>query len=113
VIALVLPRIRMRLTFALTITLGLHSWSSLGQSKPQALHNGLPVVFEANRGQGPSWARYFARTSEGEVSLVAYRIEVMQPRSAGGQSFEIRFRDAHPSGYQEESMHGGISTTRP
>jgi hypothetical protein len=62
-----------------------------------------------NRGQGPSWARYLARTSEGEVSLGADRIEVTQPKSAGGQSFEIRFRDAHPSGFQEESMHGGVA----
>ena len=108
-LALLLPRVRIRVTLALTITLFLHSWSLLAQTKPQPLHTTLPVVFEANRGQGPAWARYLARTSEGEVSLGADRIEVIQPKSVGGQSFEIRFRGAHPSGYQEESMHGGVA----
>ena len=104
-----LPRFRITLPVILIIILVLQSSPALSQTEAPSSQATLPVVFEANRGQGPSWVRYIARTSEGLVSLGSDRIQVEQPPSAGGQSFEIRLRGANPQGFQEESMHGGVA----
>jgi len=69
----------------------------------------MPVAFEPNRGQAPSWAHYVARTVDGQVTLASDRIEVMQFGAKGSRTFELRFKGADPQEFREESSKDGVA----
>lgn len=106
-LALSLPFKRILFALALFVTFALYPSLGRSESPRKTTRATLPVLFEPNRGQAPSWARYIARTLEGEVSLASDRIEITQPGAAGGQNFELRFNGANPRAFHEEASKDG------
>ncbi len=81
----------------------------VSQGADESSRIAMPVVFEPNRGQAPSWARYIARTVEGVVILASDRIEITPSGASGSQNFELRFEGANPQVFQEEASGDGTA----
>ena len=81
----------------------------LSQGAGQTSRTAMPLVFEPNRGQAPSWARYIARTVEGLVTLASDRIEITPSGVSGSENFEVRFEGAQPQDFQEEASGDGTA----